>query len=102
MVVITLKMKANVRKTMRFLFFGVVSIVVVVTIMSSLSGVIVDIYGKYKEKDLLNDKLLELKETEAKLTVDVERMNDPEYVGRYLREKFFYSKENEFIIRIPE
>jgi len=97
-----LKMKANVRKTMRFLFFGVVSIVVVVTIMSSLSGVIVDIYGKYKEKDLLNDKLLELKETEAKLTVDVERMNDPEYVGRYLREKFFYSKENEFIIRIPE
>ena len=97
-----MKKRAKFQKMVRFLFFGVVSIVVVVTILSSLSGVIVDIYGKYNEKEELSNKLLSLKETEAKLTVDVERMNDPEYVARYLREKFFYSKEDEFIIRIPE
>jgi len=96
------KKKAKLQKTIRFLFFGVVSIAVVVTIMSSLSGVVVNIYGKYNEKEELSNKLLGLKETEAKLTVDVERMNDPEYVARYLREKFFYSKEDELIIRIPE
>ena len=48
------------------------------------------------------DKLVELQEEEKQLTIDVEKMQDPEYVGRYLREKYFYSKDGEYIIRIPE
>jgi len=94
--------KAVLKKAARFLFFGVASFAIIIVMFSSLSGVIVDIYGKYREKEMLNDRLLDLREKEAKLTVDVERMKDPEYVARYLREKFFYSKKDEFIIRIPE
>ena len=56
---------------------------------------------KYKEKDELNQNLIVLKEEEQKLTVDVERLQNPEYVGRYLREKFLYSKNDEYIIKIP-
>ena len=59
------------------------------------------IYDKYKEKDELSQELIELKEEEQKLTVDVERLQNPEYVGRYLREKFLYSKNDEYIIKIP-
>ena len=29
-------------------------------------------------------------------------MQDPEYIARYLREKYLYSKAGEYIIRIPE
>ena len=29
-------------------------------------------------------------------------MQDPEYIARYLREKYLYSKDGEDIIRIPE
>ena len=61
----------------------------------------VNIFDKYKEKDKLNQDLIELKEEEQKLTVDVERLQNPEYVGRYLREKFLYSKNDEYIIKIP-
>jgi len=60
-----------------------------------------NIVDKYKEKDMLNKKLDSLKEEEQKLTVDVERLQNPEYVGRYLREKFLYSKNDEYIIKIP-
>ena len=59
------------------------------------------IFDKYKEKEELSKSLVELKEEEQKLTVDVERLQNPEYVGRYLREKFLYSKNDEYIIKIP-
>ncbi len=62
----------------------------------------VEIAAKYQEKANLAEELVELKEKEAALTVDVEKLQDPEYQGRYAREKYNYSKEGEVIIRIPE
>ncbi len=70
--------------------------------MVSVSKVIVEIYSKNKEKEELNNKLVELKKEEEQLTIDVEKLKDPEYVARYLREKFFYSTDGEYIIRIPK
>ena len=61
----------------------------------------IDIYSKYREKEELDKDLLALKDKEQKLTVDVEKLQDPEYVGRYLREKFLYSKQGEYIIKLP-
>ena len=43
-----------------------------------------------------------MKQKEEKLNSDVEKLKNPEYVARYLREKFLYSKEGEYIIRIPK
>ncbi len=60
----------------------------------------IDIMAKYKEKDMLNKELIELKEEEQKLSVDVKKLQNREYVARYLREKFLYSKEGEYIIKI--
>lgn len=45
---------------------------------------------------------MELKEKEQELSTDVEKLKDPEYVGRYLREKFLYSKEGELVIKMPD
>ena len=59
------------------------------------------ITGKYKEKDELNNELNELKEEEQELSTDVQKLQDPEYVARYLREKYYYYKSNEFIIKLP-
>lgn len=54
------------------------------------------------EKDSLvveSDKLVE--EIEA-VEADIKRLSDPEYIARYAREKYFYSKEGEIILRIEE
>jgi len=58
--------------------------------------------NKYKEKEKLSLELMELKEKEQELSTDVEKLKDPEYVGRYLREKFLYSKEGELVIKMPD
>ena len=90
------------KQTFRLLIFGVTCLFVIGTILTTLTKVWLDIYSKYKEKAELEKKILALKTEEEELTVDVERLQDPEYIARYLREKYFYSKNGEYIIRIPE
>lgn len=97
----TIKKKPK-KKALRVLFFGIASCVFIVYFFGLVVNVSIDILNKYKEKDALNEKLLELKEKEQELSLDVEKLKDPEYVARYLREKFLYSKEDEYIIKMPE
>ena len=46
--------------------------------------------------------LVTLKDEEDKLNSDIKKLKDPEYVARYAREKYMYSKDGELIIRIPD
>ena len=94
--------KKSKKKTLRFFVFGVSCIALICLLMYSFSKLWTQIYSKYKEKQELEAKLKNLKEEEQDLSLDVEKMQDPEYVARYLREKYFYSKDGEFILRIPE
>ncbi len=86
----------------RILLFGVSSIVVIVTITFTIGRYWAEIYDKYQEKQALDKQLAELKDKEAELRLDAKRLQDPDYIARYAREKYLYSKEGEFIIKIPE
>ena len=54
------------------------------------------------EKKTLSEKLVTLKDEEDKLNSDIKKLKDPEYVARYAREKYMYSKDGELIIRLPD
>lgn len=95
------KIKAK-KQVFRMIIFGSACLLIIGGILTTITKVWVDIYAKYKEKEELENKILALKQKEEELTVDVERLQDPEYIARYLREKYFYSKNGELIIRIPE
>lgn len=77
-------------------------LLILVTITITVGSYWVQIVEKYKEIDSLEQELLVLKETEEELKVDVEKLEDPDYVARYAREKFMYSKDGEIILRLPE
>ena len=97
------KVKRKPKKfTLRFLVFGVFSIVVISATLGSISKVWINIYEKYKEKENLEKKLVSLQEDGESLSIDVEKLKDPEYVARYLKEKYFYSSDGEYIIRLPQ
>ena len=55
-----------------------------------------------KEEKELNEKFANLKDEEDTLNSDIKKLKDPDYVARYAREKYMYSKEGELIIRIPD
>ena len=55
-----------------------------------------------KETEELNAKYQTLLEEEASLNSEVIKLQDPEYVARYAREKYMYTKNGEKILKIVD
>lgn len=96
------KKKKIKKKATRLATFGVLSIILIIIVSLTLFSVFLDIIDKYKEKNKLNQELIALKEKESELKTNVKKLEDPEYLARYAREKYFYSKDGELILRISE
>lgn len=46
--------------------------------------------------------LVEQKETNRRLKIKRNNLKDPDYLAKYIRYKFYYSKKGEQIYNIPE
>lgn len=60
------------------------------------------IFANYQEKAELENNYNTLLEEEDTLKSDIVRLKDPDYIARFAREKYLYSKDGEIIIRIVE
>ncbi len=61
-----------------------------------------EILKNKKETKELEDKYNKLLSNKEILEKDVVKLQDPEYVAKYAREKYLYSKDGELIIKIIE
>lgn len=52
------------------------------------------------EMDSLDEEYSLLLDEEATIQADIKRLQDPDYIARYVREKYLYSKNGEIILRI--
>ena len=81
-----------------FLFF--------ISIISTLSYTLINnlkqINDISNEKKSLKEEKISLKEKQATLMADIEKLSDPEYIAKYAREKYFYSKNGEIILRMND
>lgn len=58
---------------------------------------------KYKrETSKLKSELNSALEKESELKSQISKLQDPEYIAKYAREKYLYSKDGEIIIRIED
>lgn len=94
--------KAGRKKARRMLLLGLSSIIVIFAMTFTIGKYWVEIFEKYQEKKELDKELTLLKEKEEALKVDAKKLQNPDYVARYAREKYQYSKDGEFILQIPE
>ena len=78
------------------MFFGAIIATLGFTFLRDLNK----IYSLRKDESDLVDRKRELLEEEEAIQVDINRLSDPSYIARYAREKYFYSKEGEIILRI--
>jgi len=86
----------------RLLIFGTVSLVLVGYFVVSAIYSFSKIYSMNKQNEFLMKKLEDLKDEEQYLKTEIVKLQDPDYVARYAREKYLYSKDGEYIIRIPD
>lgn len=96
------KTKTKAKSRRRMLFLGLTSIIVIVATTFTIGKYWIEIYDKYQEKNRLEKELVSLKNKEKKLKMDANKLQDPDYIARYAREKYLYSKDGEFILKIPE
>lgn len=104
--VIEMKKTVKKRKTSRHKIRIFVSLIVFGAITVSLGynlfNNIVSINKMKEEKVLLNKRINDLEKEKEVLETDILKLNDPDYIGKYVREKYFYSKEGELILRIDD
>ena len=90
------------RNKRRVFLLGLTSIFIIVAVTFTIGKYWIEIFDKYREKSVLEKELTGLKEKEEELKVDADKLQNPDYIARYAREKYLYSKAGEFILQIPE
>ena len=69
-------------------------------VLYSVGTILNDVHNMKNESKELSLELDNLKEEEEILKSEVKKLKDPVYVAKYAREKFLYSGDNEYIIRM--
>ena len=93
-----MRMKKSVK---RILVFGLFSVCIILFVVISISNIVSQIVDKYKEARELEKEMVLLGDREEELNNEIIKLQDKDYLARYAREKYFYSKNGELIIRIP-
>lgn len=86
----------------RLVILSCVYIAIGIVLIENIASTSYQIYQKFIEKRDLTNEISKLKEEEEELNGTVTKLQDPDYVARYAREKYLYSKDGEIIIRIPD
>lgn len=96
------KKQSKIKFKRRMMLFGLVSVLTIAGVTFTIGKYWINIYDKYQEKKELEKELAELQEKQKELELDAKKLQDSEYIARYAREKYLYSKDGEYIIKIPE
>ena len=97
-------MSKKVKKTtkMRLYVFGTISLVIVFYFGFTLFFHLYTIYDLSNEKKQLEEKYKNLQEEADELQIEINKLSNPEYLARYAREKYSYSKEGEYVIKMND
>ena len=94
--------KKGLKTKFRVTFYSIMLIITSVLFFTTLYSTVskyIKINNEIKNgKIYYEDKLSE----EEELKTEINKLQDPEYVARYAREKYLYSKDDEIIIKIEE
>ncbi len=90
--------KTKFRVTFLSIAFIISIVVFISTAFSYFSQIVKNKEEINKLKEIYNDKLVD----EENLKEEINRLQDPEYMAKYAREKYLYSKNGEIIIKIEE
>ena len=84
----------------RLVLFGALSSFIIVYFFISISLYAIKIYNLNVEKDNLKNSLTALKSNEKNLKTEIEKLQNKEYLAKYARENYQYSKDGELVIQM--
>ena len=94
------KMSQKTKFRVTFYTIGLIISIVLCTTSFLANGR--QIVNNKKEMQSLEQEYQDKLAEEEELKDEINKLQDPEYMARYAREKYLYSKNNEIIIKIEE
>ena len=88
--------KSKIRIFVSLIIFGSVTLALGYNCLTN----ILRIKEMHSEKKELEERLVTLQEEKEILETDILKLEDPDYIAKYVREKYFYSKDGELILRL--
>ena len=101
--------KRMVAKTRRYLqhkvimrLFAVIAVVVTVVCLVQVGRNLWQAHTVKQQTTTAQKKLDKVKKDNASLKLRVKQLNDDEYLEKLIREKYYYSRDNEMIYNLPD
>ena len=91
--------KVSKKDKRRLILISTILISLMITLVSSVFNDWMQILDNKKQVSVLSEKYILLMDEETALKSEVTKLQNPEYVARYARETYLYSKPNEIIIK---
>lgn len=95
-----MKKKVSKASKRRLMIFGILSIIAIGYFFVTLFGYTYSYISLKKEENNLKNQLLALQDKKANLKIEIQKLNDPEYVARYAKENYLYSADGEYVLKI--
>lgn len=94
--------KISKKSKRRLALFAPLSLLAIGIFIFTLISYTYTIVSLTKEERALKEKLTALELEEKDLNTEILKLKDPEYIAKYAREKYYYSKNGEYVIKIEE
>lgn len=86
----------------RLIIFGTISIILMGNLIVNFINYMININQLKATQRELTNELIALKEDAEDLSTTIQKLKDPDYIAKYAREKYDYSTNGEYIIKIEE
>lgn len=86
----------------RLAILGPISLLIIFYFLINVITYSYKLVSLYNEEKQLKEKLVALQAEESNLKIEIQKLKDPDYLARYARENYLYSKDGEYIIKIEE
>ncbi len=95
-----MKRKVSKKSKRRLMIFGILSIIAIGYFFVTLIGYTYNYISLKNEEKSLKNQLVTLQDKKANLKIEIQKLNDPEYVARYAKENYLYSEDGEIVLKI--
>lgn len=96
------KNQVSIQARRRLFFLRPICFFLIFFLVITLLSNFVKLYKLNIEKKEREDKYIELQEKTEYLRNEVSKLNDPDYLAKFAREHYSYSKDGEIILKIDE
>ncbi len=94
--------RASIKDKRRLTLLVLVFLPLLIYFVSNMFSYWIQIFKNIEDKKRLDVEYNEVLSKEEKLKMEITKLQDPEYVARYAREKYLFSKDGEIIIKLDE